>query len=143
MSPASWRENERRQAAGRACFLEPRDDHRAARHRHDAQGRDNVLTGNPSRPLPPRQGDRRAVSAAQHLAAARESCHFPDVEKKRKLPLARIHAYAEKLRFLPHLSDDERYLYAYQLAATPDERWERSQNYLRSVLSSRRLKRKK
>ena len=80
---------------------------------------------------------------ARWLAVLRESCHLRRVEKKRSLPLVRIHAYAEKLRFLPHLSEDERYLYAYQLAATPDERWRRSQNYLRSVLSSRPLRRKK
>jgi hypothetical protein len=53
------------------------------------------------------------------------------VEKKSKR-LARIHAYAEKLRFLKHLSEDERYLYAWSLAATPDERWRRHENFLRS-----------
>jgi hypothetical protein len=65
------------------------------------------------------------------------------VEKKRKLPLARIHAYAEKLRFLPHLSDDERYLYAWSLAATPQERWERHENFLRSYGLYTRSERKK
>jgi hypothetical protein len=54
-----------------------------------------------------------------------------------------VNALAEKLRFLPHLSEDERVLYAWSLAATPDERWQRSQDYLRSVLSSRPYVRKK
>ena len=53
------------------------------------------------------------------------------MEKKSKR-LARVHALAEKLRFLPHLSEDERYLYAWSLAATPDERWQRHESYLRS-----------
>ena len=66
-----------------------------------------------------------ACHAAHRRAAWRRG-------KKRKLPLARIHALAEKLRFLPHLSDDERYLYAWSLAATPDERWRRHENFLRS-----------
>ena len=66
------------------------------------------------------------------LAFWRSVRHVRRVEKKRKLPLARIHAYAEKLRFLKHLSDDERYLYAWSLAATPDERWRRHENFLRS-----------
>jgi hypothetical protein len=64
------------------------------------------------------------------------------VEKKSKR-LARVHALAEKLRFLPHLSEDERYLYAWSLAATPDERWQRHESYLRSVLSAQHLPRKK
>jgi hypothetical protein len=57
------------------------------------------------------------------------------VEKKSRLD--RVNALAEKLRFLPHLSEDERVLYAWSLAATPDERWRRSQAYLHSVRSSR------
>jgi hypothetical protein len=101
------------------------------RHERQSQGRDTVRPG------------WFGVRRVPPLAAVRGSCHVPIVEKKRKLPLARIHAYAEKLRFLPHLSDDERYLYAYQLAATPDERWQRSQSYLRSVLSSRPSQRRR
>ena len=54
-----------------------------------------------------------------------------------------MNALAEKLRFLPHLSEHERVLYAWSLAATPDERWQRHESYLRSVLSSRPCKRKK
>jgi hypothetical protein len=65
------------------------------------------------------------------------------VEKKRKSRLARVNALAEKLRFLPHLSEDERVLYAWSLAATPQERWDRSQSFLRSVLSSRPFRRRK
>jgi hypothetical protein len=63
------------------------------------------------------------------------------VEKKSRLD--RVNALAEKLRFLPHLSEDERVLYAWTLAATPEERWQRSQAYLRSVRSSRRCAKKK
>jgi hypothetical protein len=62
--------------------------------------------------------------------------HVRGVEKKSRR-LARVNALAEKLKFLPHLSEDERVLYAWSLAATPDERWRRSQDFLRSVLSSR------
>ena len=69
---------------------------------------------------------------ACRLATARSFRQLGGVGKKRKLPLARIHALAEKLRFLPHLSEDERYLYAWSLAATPDERWRRHENFLRS-----------
>ena len=54
-----------------------------------------------------------------------------------------MNALAEKLRFLPHLSEHERVLYAWSLAATPDERWQRHESYLRSVLSSRPCKREK
>ncbi len=42
---------------------------------------------------------------------------------------------AEKLRSLPDLSDDERWLYAHSLVLTPDERWERNLQYIRSVNS--------
>ena len=56
---------------------------------------------------------------------------------KKKSRLERVHALAERLRFLPHLSDDEGYLYAWSLAATPQERWERSRRYLHSVRSAR------
>jgi hypothetical protein len=56
---------------------------------------------------------------------------------KKKSRLDRVNALAEKLRFLPHLSEDERVLYAWSLAATPQERWQLSENFLRSVLSSR------
>jgi hypothetical protein len=55
----------------------------------------------------------------------------------KKSRLERVNALAEKLRFLPHLSEDERVLYAWSLAATPQERWDRSEAFLRSVLSSR------
>ena len=39
---------------------------------------------------------------------------------------------AETLRELPHLSDDERWLIARSLAATPDERWALHEGFLRS-----------
>ena len=58
--------------------------------------------------------------------------------KKSSRRLARVNALAEKLRFLPHLSEDERVLYAWSFAATPDERWRWSQELLRSLLSARR-----
>jgi len=51
---------------------------------------------------------------------------------KKKSHLDRVNALAEKLRFLPHLSEDERVLYAWSLAATPDERWAMHENFLRS-----------
>jgi hypothetical protein len=51
---------------------------------------------------------------------------------KKKSRLDRVNALAEKLRFLPHLSEDERVLYAWSLAATPDERWTMHENFLRS-----------
>ena len=46
-----------------------------------------------------------------------------------KKKLARV---LKKLRHAPGLSDDERYLFARSLAATPDERWEMHENFLRS-----------
>ncbi|MEQ1852392.1 MAG: hypothetical protein ABMA01_12470 [Chthoniobacteraceae bacterium] len=58
------------------------------------------------------------------------------MEKKSSRRLARVNALAEKLRFLPHLSEDERVLYAWSFAATPDERWQRSRDLLRSLLSA-------
>ena len=57
--------------------------------------------------------------------------HSAPVQKKSRR-LARVNALAEKLRFLPHLSEDERVLYAWSLAATPDERWQRHESFLRS-----------
>lgn len=39
---------------------------------------------------------------------------------------------AETLRKLPHLSQDERWLFARSLAASPDERWRLHENFLRS-----------
>ena len=71
----------------------------------------------------------------------RSAEHRHRVEKK-SLHLARVHALAEKLKFLPHLSEDERYLYAWSLAATPDERWRRHEDYRLSVLSARHLPRR-
>jgi hypothetical protein len=49
---------------------------------------------------------------------------------------------AEKLRQLPHLSADERWLFARSLAATPDERWALHENFLRSHGLFRRSERK-
>lgn len=37
-----------------------------------------------------------------------------------------------KLRRVKHLSEEERYLFARSLAATPDERWQMHENFLRS-----------
>lgn len=51
--------------------------------------------------------------------------YFCFVEKK----IAKILA---KIKDVPGLSDDEKHLFARSLAATPDERWEMHQNYLRS-----------
>ena len=55
------------------------------------------------------------------------------VEKK---TVQRKRALAAKLRFL-RVSDDERYLYAWSLAATPRERWRSGANLLRAARSSR------
>lgn len=44
----------------------------------------------------------------------------------------RVEELAEKLRALPHLSVDERWLVARSLVATPDERWQMHENFLRS-----------
>ena len=55
--------------------------------------------------------------------------HFP-VEKK---SLRRLHAAAEKLKAIPHLDEAERLLFARSLLATPQERWEMHENYLRSL----------
>jgi hypothetical protein len=38
----------------------------------------------------------------------------------------------KKLRGVPGLSEEERYLFARSLAATPDERWRLHENFLRS-----------
>ena len=77
------------------------------------------------------------------LATLTKLRHVSAVQKKSSRRLARVNALAEKLRFLPHLSEDERVLYAWSLAATPDERWQRHESYLRSVLSSRPCERRK
>jgi hypothetical protein len=37
-----------------------------------------------------------------------------------------------KIRNAPGLSEDEKYLFARTLAATPDERWQMHENFLRS-----------
>ncbi len=81
--------------------------------------------------------------ASPALATRAKPRHFSAVQKKSSRRLARVNALAEKLRFLPHLSEHERVLYAWSLAATPDERWQRHESYLRSVLSSRPCKREK
>jgi hypothetical protein len=44
---------------------------------------------------------------------------------------------------LPELSEHERILWARSLAATPDERWEMSQQFLRSLGLSRLSERRK
>ena len=54
--------------------------------------------------------------------------------------MARILA---KLRDEPGLSEHEKILWARGLAATPDERWRMSQNFLRSLGLSTRSQRKK
>jgi len=52
------------------------------------------------------------------------------VEKK---SLRRLRAVANKLKVLPHLDEAERLLYARSLLATPDERWNMHETYLRSL----------
>jgi hypothetical protein len=58
------------------------------------------------------------------------------MEKK----IARI---LRKIRGEPGLSEDERYLFARSLAASPDERWRLHENFLRSHDLFTRSKRKK
>jgi len=58
------------------------------------------------------------------------------VEKK----IARV---LKKLEKVPGLSFDEKYLFARSLAATPDERWQLHQNFLRSLNFSTRSMQKK
>lgn len=48
-----------------------------------------------------------------------------------------------KIRNMPSLSDDEKYLFARSLAATPDERWRMHENFLRSHGLYTRSERKK
>src|SRR6185503_19542674 len=102
-------------------------------------------------PIPPasstptalRPNSGSSVPGTLALATRAKRRHFSAVQKKSSRRLARVNALAEKLRFLPHLSEHERVLYAWSLAATPDERWQRSQAYLRSVRSSRPCAKKK
>lgn len=47
--------------------------------------------------------------------------------------LRRLHAVAEKLKALPHLDEAKRLLGARSLLATPDERWQMHETYLRSL----------
>ncbi len=44
----------------------------------------------------------------------------------------------KKIRHVRGLSEDEKYLFARSLAATPDERWRLHQNFLRSLGLSKR-----
>ena len=49
----------------------------------------------------------------------------------------------KKIRHVRGLSEDEKYLFARSLAATPDERWRLHQNFLRSLgLSTRSTQRR-
>jgi len=49
----------------------------------------------------------------------------------------------KKMRDVRGLSADEKYLFARSLAATPDERWQIHQNFLRSLgLSTRSMQKK-
>ena len=50
-----------------------------------------------------------------------------------KKSLRRLHAVANKLKALPHLDEAERLLYARSLLASPEERWEMHETYLRSL----------
>ena len=50
-----------------------------------------------------------------------------------KKSLRRLLATAEKLKAVPHLDEAERILYARHLLATPDERWQMHENYLRAL----------
>lgn len=82
--------------------------------RHGRERFRAILTGLKSR-LAPCLGVESAASCA--------------VEKKR---LRQLNALAEKLKALPDLDEAERVLYAHSLLATPQERWNRHESFLRS-----------
>ena len=49
----------------------------------------------------------------------------------------------KRIRHVRGLSEDEKYVFARSLAATPDERWELHQNFLRSLgLSTRSMQKR-
>ena len=59
------------------------------------------------------------------------------MEKKEQIAIAR------RLKELTHLDESERFMIARSLAATPDQRWEMSQKFLRSLGLSRISDRKR
>ena len=68
--------------------------------------------------------------AQSRLVSSSVFAHSPRVEKK---SLRRLNAAANKLKALPHLDEAERLLYARSLLATPEERWQMHETYLRSL----------
>ena len=55
----------------------------------------------------------------------------------------KVERVLKKIRHVRGLSGDEKYLFARSLAATPDERWQIHQNFLRSLgLSTRSMQKK-
>jgi hypothetical protein len=55
----------------------------------------------------------------------------------------KIRRILRKIRDVPGLSEDEKHLFARSLAATPDERWQMHENFLRSHGLYTRSERKK
>lgn len=45
----------------------------------------------------------------------------------------KVRDLAERLKAVPELSEEERWLFAKTLSATPQERWEMHENFLRSL----------
>ena len=68
-------------------------------------------------------------------------------ERRRKIKVGvmqkKVARILKRIRRVPGLSEDEKYLFARTLAATPDERWRLHQNFLRSLgLSTRSMQKK-
>ena len=107
---------------------------RCARERGGRRGRTALRSASSRhlRPILPRE----VKNLAYFVAPPGKLPHFSNVQKQISRRIARVNALAEKLRFLPDLDDEERLLYAWCLAATPDERWQRSQDVLRSLLAA-------
>ena len=71
------------------------------------------------------KSSRRKETGISNSTSQRRKTSVWIMEKK----VARV---LEKIRHVRGLSEDERYLFARSLAATPDERWQLHENFLRS-----------
>jgi hypothetical protein len=88
--------------------------------------------------MPPPMNNQRPKSRrdGRHGAAGKP----PRTQPSLKTRTARV---LKKIQDLPGLSEDEKILFARSLAATPDERWQLHENFLRSHGLFRRSDRKK
>jgi hypothetical protein len=84
--------------------------------------------------------------AAGDLAVAKRGLNPPrrtpllETESQRGKKIAKI---LQQIQDVPGLSEDERYLFARSLAASPDQRWRLHENFLRSHDLFTRSSRKK